>query len=96
MNLPWGDEKSNKFVTNVGLITSNGPYGHNIMAAEWTHHISYNPGLIAVCIQDRFDLMEVAEAMSMKNRAAPVYKVMQSIDYLREREIRGRKVFVRR
>jgi len=50
MNLPWGDPCSNKFVTNVGLITSNGPYGHNIMAAEWTHHISYEPGLIAVNI----------------------------------------------
>ena len=51
MNLPWGDERTNQFVTNVGLITSNGPYGHNIMSAEWTHHISYEPGLIAVCIR---------------------------------------------
>ena len=50
MDLPWGDEKTKQFVTNVGLITSNGPIGDNIMAAEWTHHISYNPGLIAVCI----------------------------------------------
>lgn len=50
MNLSWGDSRSNQFVTNVGLITSNGPYGHNIMAAEWTHHVSYEPGLIAVCI----------------------------------------------
>lgn len=50
MNLPWGDARSNKFVTNVGLITSFGPYGHNIMSAEWTHHISYSPGLIAVNI----------------------------------------------
>jgi len=50
MDLPWGSEISNKFITNVGLITSNGPNGNNIMAAEWTHHISYNPGLIAVCI----------------------------------------------
>ena len=50
MDLPWGDEKSLKFITNVGLITSDGPYGQNIMAAEWTHHISYSPGLIAVCI----------------------------------------------
>lgn len=50
MDLPWGDEKSNKFVTNVGLITSDGPYGPNVMAAEWTHHISYSPGLIAINI----------------------------------------------
>lgn len=50
MDLPWGDEKTVKFVTNVGLITSNGPDGHNIQAAEWTHHVSYSPGLIAVCL----------------------------------------------
>ncbi|MEK6907155.1 MAG: flavin reductase family protein [Nanoarchaeota archaeon] len=51
MDLPWGDEKTKQFITNVGLITSTGPYGDNIMAAEWTHHISYSPGLIAVCIK---------------------------------------------
>ncbi len=50
MDLPWGDEKTIKFVTNVGLITSNGPNGHNIQAAEWTHHVSYSPGLIAISI----------------------------------------------
>lgn len=50
MDLPWGDIKTIQFVTNVGLITSRGPYGDNIMAAEWTHHISYSPGLIAVCL----------------------------------------------
>ena len=50
MDLPWGDEKTVQFITNVGLITSNGPYGNNIMAAEWTHHISYSPGLVAVCV----------------------------------------------
>ena len=50
MDIPWGSEGAWKFITNVGLITSNGPHGHNIMAAEWTHHLSYSPGLIAVCI----------------------------------------------
>lgn len=50
MDLPWGDEKSRTFVTNVGLITSNGPHGQNIMAAEWTHHVSYSPGMVAVHI----------------------------------------------
>ena len=50
MDLPWGDEKTVQFITNVGLITSDGPYGSNIMAAEWTHHVSYSPGLIAVCV----------------------------------------------
>ena len=50
MDLPWNDERSNKFMTNVGLITSDGPFGADVMACEWTHHISYSPGLIAVCI----------------------------------------------
>lgn len=51
MDLPWGDERTKQFVTNVGLITSDGPFGPDIMACEWTHHISYSPGLIAVCIR---------------------------------------------
>src|SRR3989338_4744090 len=51
MDLAWGDERTKQFVTNVGLITSNGPYGNNIMACEWTHHVSYEPGLIVVCIR---------------------------------------------
>ena len=50
MDMNWGDEKSAKFITNVGLVTSNGKYGNNIMACEWTHHVSYSPGLIAVCL----------------------------------------------
>ena len=50
MDIPWGSPESGKFVTNVGLITSNGPHGNNIMAAEWTHHVSYSPGLIMVNI----------------------------------------------
>lgn len=50
MDMPWGDEKTVQFITNVGLITSNGPNGHNVMSAEWTHHISYSPGLVAVCV----------------------------------------------
>lgn len=50
MDLPWGDPRTVQFVTNVGLITSNGPNGKNIMTAEWTHQVSYSPGLIAVCI----------------------------------------------
>lgn len=50
MNLPWGDEKSNVFLTNVGLVTSDGPNGPNVMSVEWTHHISHEPGLIAICI----------------------------------------------
>ena len=50
MDLPWGNDKTTKFATTVGLVTSDGPNGPNIMAAEWTHQVSYSPGLIAVCI----------------------------------------------
>ncbi len=53
MDLAWGDERTKQFVTNVGLITSNGPYDNDIMACEWTHHVSYEPGLMAVCINPR-------------------------------------------
>src|SRR3989338_8642094 len=48
MDIQWGSEGAHKFTTNVGLITSNGPHGNNIMAAEWTHQVSYSPGLIMV------------------------------------------------
>ena len=50
MDLAWGDEKTRQFITNVGLVTTNGPFGNDIMACEWTHHVSYSPGLVAVCI----------------------------------------------
>ena len=50
MKLAWNDPRSNKFATTIGLITSNGSNGPNIMACEWTHHLSYDPGLIAVSI----------------------------------------------
>lgn len=50
MNLEWQDPRASKFITNVGLITTRDGFGDNIMAAEWTHQISYYPGLIAVCI----------------------------------------------
>jgi flavin reductase (DIM6/NTAB) family NADH-FMN oxidoreductase RutF len=49
-DMPWGSPPSKKFATNVGLITTDGPHGPNIMAAEWTHHVSYEPGLIMICI----------------------------------------------
>ncbi|MEW6605683.1 MAG: flavin reductase family protein [Thermoproteota archaeon] len=40
------------FATTVGLITTKGSRGRNVMAAEWTMHISYEPMLIAVFIHD--------------------------------------------
>ena len=50
VELPWNDPRSNKFVTIIGLITSSGSSGPNIMACEWTHHLSYKPGLIAISL----------------------------------------------
>ena len=50
MELPWNDPRSNQFATTIGLITSNGSSGPNIMAREWTHHLSYKSGLIAVSL----------------------------------------------
>lgn len=40
------------FATTVGLITTKGSRGRNVMAAEWTMHISYEPMLIAVFVHD--------------------------------------------
>jgi flavin reductase (DIM6/NTAB) family NADH-FMN oxidoreductase RutF len=51
MDIQWNDRRTRQFVTNVGLITSDGPYGADVMAAEWTHHMSYSPCLIAVNIR---------------------------------------------
>ncbi len=48
MDIPWGDEKTNNFLTTIGLITSDGTYGPNIMACEWTHQVSYEPALFAI------------------------------------------------
>jgi len=53
MDIPWGSNIANSFVTNVGLVTSYGTHGHNIMACEWTHHLSYKPGLIGVSVHPR-------------------------------------------
>ena len=53
MNIPWGSDIANRFITNVGLVTTNGIHGHNIMACEWTYHLSYGPGLIGVSVNQR-------------------------------------------
>jgi len=50
MDLGWGNKLASKFATNVGLITSHGPNGQNIMAAEWTYYVSWSPALMAVHI----------------------------------------------
>lgn len=53
MDLGWGNPKAKNFVTTVGLITSDGPNGPNIMAAEWTFYVSYSPALISVHVGKR-------------------------------------------
>jgi len=53
MDIPWGSDIANRFITNVGLITTHGIYGHNIMACEWTHHLSYKPALIGISVHPR-------------------------------------------
>ncbi|MDE1846210.1 MAG: flavin reductase [Candidatus Micrarchaeota archaeon] len=53
MDLERMNDAARKFVTNVGLITSNGPIGDNIMSAEWTHHISYSPGHIMINLRSK-------------------------------------------
>ena len=65
MKLPWNDPKSDKFATTIGLITSDGPLGPNIMACEWTHHLSYDPGLIAISLG--FTKATVENIRSLKN-----------------------------
>jgi len=39
------------FITNVGLITSKGSFGDNVMACEWTHQVSESPTQIMICIK---------------------------------------------
>ena len=46
------------FMTGVSLITSNGPNGKNVMAAEWTMQISYEPMLIAVFIHEESNTLK--------------------------------------
>lgn len=53
MDIPWGSDIANRFITNVGLVTTNGIHGHNIMACEWTHHLSYNPALVGIALHPR-------------------------------------------
>jgi flavin reductase (DIM6/NTAB) family NADH-FMN oxidoreductase RutF len=44
-------EAFRQFTTGVSLVTTRGRGGDNVMAAEWTFHVSYNPFLISVHIR---------------------------------------------
>ena len=54
MDIPWGSDIAHRFITNVGLVTTHGAiHGHNIMACEWTHHLSYKPALVGISLHPR-------------------------------------------
>jgi flavin reductase (DIM6/NTAB) family NADH-FMN oxidoreductase RutF len=53
MDILFGSDIANCFITNVGLVASNGPHGQNIMACEWTFHLSYRPAIIGIGINPR-------------------------------------------
>lgn len=50
MDIKYGSEQKKQFVTNVALITTHGKEREDIMASEWTHMLSYSPGIISVSI----------------------------------------------
>ncbi|MEK6821347.1 MAG: flavin reductase family protein [archaeon] len=50
MDFQWNGEYHQKFITNVGLISSNGKHGPNMMAAEWTYLTSYSPAMILISV----------------------------------------------
>ena len=49
------------FATTVGLITTDGRHGRNVMAAEWTMQVSYEPMLIAIFIHDSPTLWNIRD-----------------------------------
>jgi flavin reductase (DIM6/NTAB) family NADH-FMN oxidoreductase RutF len=47
------DNAHRYFATTVGLITTKGSkHGQNVMAAEWTMHVAYEPMLIAIFVHE--------------------------------------------
>lgn len=52
MDIKYGSPEAKSFVTNLSLVTSRGKWGDNIMAAEWVHQVSYEPGLVMVNVHD--------------------------------------------
>jgi len=53
MASPLPDDLDRYFTTTVGLITTRSSQGDNVMAAEWTMNISYDPFRVAVFISPR-------------------------------------------
>ena len=55
------DNAHRYFATTVGLITTKSKNGPNVMAAEWTMHISYDPMLIAVFVHESPTYLNIKE-----------------------------------
>ena len=53
MNIDPKSELAKGFVTTVGIVSSRGKHGNNLMAAEWTYLVSYSPAMITVHIGNR-------------------------------------------
>lgn len=45
-----GSELAKGFTTTVGIISSRGSLGDNLMACEWTYLVSYKPAMISIHI----------------------------------------------
>ena len=58
------DNAHRYFATTVGLITTNGKHGRNVMAAEWTMQVSYDPMLIAIFIHESPTLWNIRDTMA--------------------------------
>jgi len=52
LNQRIAEKAQRYFTTGISLVTSTGPHGQNVMAAEWTMQVSYKPMLIAVFIHE--------------------------------------------
>lgn len=50
--MKYGEKEARQFVTNLSLLTSNGRWGHNVMTAEWVHHVSYSPAIVMVNVHE--------------------------------------------
>jgi flavin reductase (DIM6/NTAB) family NADH-FMN oxidoreductase RutF len=50
------------FATTVGMITTEGKHGRNVMAAEWTMQVSYEPMLIVIFIHDSPTLWNIRDS----------------------------------
>ncbi len=50
------------FATTVALVTTDGKWGQNVMAAEWAMQVSYEPMLLAIFVHDSPTLWNIKEA----------------------------------